>query len=90
MVITNDPEITQRARLLKDLAFPPENMLKINFRAEFFKEGDVYVGLCPELNISSYGDSILEARQALTEAVEAFLEECERMGTLAMSIENFS
>lgn len=57
-------------------------MRKINFRAEFFKEGDVYVGLCPELNVSSFGDSLLESRQSLTEAVEAFLEECERMGTL--------
>lgn len=57
-------------------------MLKINFRAEFFKEGDEYVGLCPELNVSSFGDSLGETKQSLTEAIEAFLEECERMGTL--------
>ena len=54
----------------------------VNLRAEFFKEGNIYVALCPELNVSSFGDSLEEAKQSLTEAVEVFLEECERMGTL--------
>jgi predicted RNase H-like HicB family nuclease len=54
----------------------------VNLRAEFFKEENVYVALCPELNVSSFGDSLEEAKRSLTEAVEAFLEECERMGTL--------
>jgi len=57
-------------------------MQKITFRAEIFPEGNVYVGLCPELNVSSFGGSIEEARKALQEAVEAFVEECEAMGTL--------
>ncbi len=58
-------------------------MLKnLVYRAEFFKEGDVYVGLCPELNVSSFGNSIEDAKDSLQEAVEAFIEECEDMGTL--------
>lgn len=55
---------------------------RVVFRAEFFKEGDLYVGLVPELDVSSFGESLKEAKVSLKEAVEAFLEECEAMGTL--------
>lgn len=51
------------------------------FRAEFFKEGDLYVGLAPELNVSSFRDTLDDAKRSLQEAVEAFVEECEVMGT---------
>ncbi len=57
-------------------------MPKITFRAEIFREGDLYVGLCPELNISSFGQTIEKAKRSLHEAVEAFVEECEVMGTV--------
>ena len=62
-------------------------MQKIIFHAEIFKEEEVYVALCPELNVSSFGKDIEEARRSLQEAVEAFLEECERMGTLEEVLE---
>jgi predicted RNase H-like HicB family nuclease len=55
---------------------------RVIFRAEFFREGDLYVGLVPELDVSSFGESLNEAKVSLKEAVEAFLEECEAMGTL--------
>ena len=54
---------------------------RIVYRAEFFKEGDLYVGLAPELIVSSFGETLEEARQSLQEAVEAFTEACKRMGT---------
>ena len=57
-------------------------MKKVVFNSEIFKEGDVYVALCHELNVSSFGDSINEAKTSLKEAMEAFIEECEIMGTL--------
>lgn len=38
------------------------------------REGDGYVALCPELDIASQGDSIEEACQNLTEALELFFE----------------
>jgi len=53
--------------------------LRTVFRAEFFKEGDLYVGTAPEPNISSFGETLDEAKRSLQEAVEAFLEECEAM-----------
>jgi len=54
----------------------------IVYRAEFFHEGDLYVGLALELNVSSFGETLDEAKRSLQEAVEAFIEECETMGTL--------
>jgi predicted RNase H-like HicB family nuclease len=38
------------------------------------REGNAYVGLCPELDIASQGDSVTEARENLKEAVALFLE----------------
>ena len=38
------------------------------------REGDGYVALCPEVDVASQGETIEEARQNLTEALELFLE----------------
>ncbi len=54
----------------------------IRFRAEVFEEGDDYVAVCPELDVSSFGDSVAEAEESLREAVEAFVEGCQSLGTL--------
>jgi predicted RNase H-like HicB family nuclease len=63
-------------------------MSRISLEIKVFKEGDVYVALCPELNVSSYGDDIASAKESLREALEAFLEECEEMGTLQEVLED--
>jgi len=60
---------------------------QIVFRAEFFREGTLYVGLAPEFNVSSFGETLDEAKRSLKEAVEGFLEECEAMDTLEEVIE---
>ncbi len=56
--------------------------MKISVRIEIFKEEDVYVALSPELNVSSFGETIEDTKKSVKEAIEAFIEECERMGTL--------
>ena len=38
------------------------------------KEGDMYVALCPELDVASQGQSIEQATANLKEAVELFIE----------------
>jgi predicted RNase H-like HicB family nuclease len=38
------------------------------------REGDLYVALCPELDVASQGPSVEEATANLKEAVELFLE----------------
>jgi len=47
---------------------------KRNFTAIIEKEDDMYVSLCPELDIASQGNSVEQARQNLKEAIELFLE----------------
>ncbi len=55
---------------------------EIDFTAHVWKEGPTYVSYTPELDVSSCGDSVAEARAHLREAVSLFLEECARKGTL--------
>ena len=57
-------------------------MIKVIYRAEIFPEGGCYVGLCRELDVSSFGDNPEDASDSLREAVVLFLEGCEELGTL--------
>ncbi len=56
--------------------------MNIHLKIEVFREDDVYVALAPELNVSSFGETIEDAKASLKEAIEGFVEECERIGTL--------
>jgi predicted RNase H-like HicB family nuclease len=49
-------------------------MASERFTAILEKEGDMYVALCPELDVASQGSTIEEAKANLKEAVELFLE----------------
>jgi predicted RNase H-like HicB family nuclease len=57
-------------------------MTQISFTGLIFKEKDMYVAYCPELDVSSCGHKIDEARKNLKEAVGILLDETERMGTM--------
>ena len=48
--------------------------MKIKLTGVIEREGDLYVSICPELNIASQGASIREARANLAEALELFFE----------------
>ena len=61
-------------------------MSRVIYRTGVFQEGEQYVGLCPELNVSSFGDT--SEGQALShEAVEAFFEGCDLLGMLVQVLE---
>lgn len=62
-------------------------MTSIPYTSQLFEEDGQIVALCPELNVSSFGDTPAEALASLKEAVTLFLEECQRMGTLEMVLE---
>ena len=47
---------------------------EIDFTAQVWKEGATYVGYAPELDVSSCGDSVAQARARLREAVSLFLD----------------
>ena len=51
-------------------------MTSVVFTGEIFLEGDHHVGLCRELDVSSFGDSPEDAMASLQEAVVTFLEGC--------------
>lgn len=48
--------------------------MKKQLTAIIEREGNGYVALCPEVDISSQGGSIEEARENLREALELFFE----------------
>jgi predicted RNase H-like HicB family nuclease len=62
-------------------------MKRIDFDGIVFQEGSSYVAHCPELDVSSCGKNVDEARQNLRTAVRLFLEEAGRMGTIEQILE---
>lgn len=49
-------------------------MPTLHLTALIHKEDNVYVSLCPELDIASQGESVEQAKANLKEAVELFYE----------------
>lgn len=45
-----------------------------NFTAIIEKEDDMYVSLCPELDVASQGETVEEAKANLQEAIELLFE----------------
>jgi len=57
-------------------------MISLDYDVIVFKEDRVYIAYCPELDISSCGSTIDQAKEMLKSAVRLFLEESEKIGTL--------
>jgi len=55
---------------------------KIIISEQIWKEGGMYTAYCPELDVGSCGKTVSEARKNLHDALEIFIEETARMGTL--------
>jgi predicted RNase H-like HicB family nuclease len=56
--------------------------MKIKVTEEIWKEGNMYVSYCPELDIASCGESIEESKKNLKEVISINFVECRKMGTL--------
>lgn len=54
----------------------------IQFNAQVWKEGNMYVSYAPQLDISSCGKTVDEAKKNIREAVGLFISEAQKMGTL--------
>jgi len=52
-----------------------------------FQEGNKFVAYCPALDLSSCGDTEVQARRRFTEAVQVFFRELIAMGTLEEVLE---
>ena len=62
-------------------------MIPIEFDVIVFKENETYVAYCPELDVSSCGDTVNNAKEMLKTAIRLFVEEAEKMGTLGDILE---
>ena len=51
-----------------------------------FREGDEYVAYCSELDVSSCGRDIEQARRKAKMAVRLFVEEAQRKGTSELAL----
>jgi len=57
-------------------------MRTYNMTAVIWKEAKAYVSKCPETGVASCGDTPEDALKNLKEAVELYLENAKRLGTL--------
>ena len=55
--------------------------MKFRLTEEIWKEGNMYVSYCPELDISSCGENIEQAKRNLIETILINIEETKNMGT---------
>ena len=56
--------------------------MQFTYTTQVFKEGKTYVAYSPEIDLSSCGRTANQARQRLHQAIELFLDEAKRLGTL--------
>lgn len=68
--------------MAKNTVSKSKSSVTISVQVLLFKEDDVWVAYCPALELSSYGDDQDDAKKAFDEAMNIFLEETDRKGTL--------
>jgi len=61
--------------------------MRIRLTEEIWKEGNMYVSYCPELDIASCGEDVHQAKKNLMEAILINFEETKKMGTFEKFIE---
>ena len=61
---------------------------QLPLEVEITWDGGAYVSHCPSLNVCSQGNTVEEAESNILEALNAFIGECQRMGTLEEVLED--
>ena len=54
----------------------------LNLQVSIIKEGDKFIAYAPALDLSTFGNSLEEAKKRFTEVVEIFFEEVSKARTL--------
>ena len=77
------------SQIRRGWSLPPvlEVSMKMKLTEEIWKEGNMYVSYCPELDIASCGQSIEQARKNLREVIVINVEETKKLGTLDKLLE---
>jgi predicted RNase H-like HicB family nuclease len=60
-----------------------QNIIELQLSILVFQEGEYYVAFCPSLNLSSYGDSIDDAKEGFDEVVMEYICEANKNKSLA-------
>ena len=55
--------------------------MKIRLTEEIWKEGNMYVSYCPELDVASCGEDVEQAKKNLVETIIINIEETKKLGT---------
>ena len=61
--------------------------MKFHLTEEIWREGSMYVSYCPELDISSCGENVQQAKENLIETIIINIEETKKAGTFEKFIE---
>jgi len=61
--------------------------MRIRLTEEIWKEGNMYVSYCPELDIASCGEDVEQAKKNLVESININIEETKKLGTFEQFIE---
>jgi len=61
---------------------PREGRMRLKLTEELWREGNMYVSYCPELDIASCGETVELAKKNLKEVIMINLEEAQKLGTL--------
>lgn len=61
--------------------------MKIRLTEEIWKEGNMYVSYCPELDVASCGENVQLAKKNLMEAIIINFDETKKLGTFDKYIE---
>jgi len=56
--------------------------VEIQLGVLIFQEGDSYLAYCPALQLSTYGDSVNDVKEAFEDLVRSYAEDSHKMGTL--------
>jgi len=56
--------------------------MKLKLTEELWKEGNMYLSYCPELDIASCGETVDQAKKNLKEVILINLEEAQKLDTL--------
>ncbi len=62
--------------------------MKMRLTEEIWKEGNMYVSYCPELDIASCGEDVEQAKKNLLEAISINIEETKKMGAFGQFLES--
>lgn len=68
--------------MLKNIVRQSGNSIIVNIEVILFQEKETWIAYCPALELSSYGDDETDAKKAFEEAMEIFISETDRKGTL--------